>query len=190
MSQLVVLGPDLYNGTCGIALFLAAHAAVANSTSSKALAAAALSAAAGILRGRNPERLARLVGLGGGLGLGSIVTASRSSHAARRRRCARRCSRRGGVITADAHFSGSPARRPGWQRRRHLGLLRLYRQTRIRRCTRAGDQLREASACATPRRAPGQRSWTAPGSKPAQRHVARRGGLCLRFGVAGLGHRT
>ena len=42
VSQLVVLGPDLYNGACGIAVFLAAHAAVTGDTSSEALSRAAV----------------------------------------------------------------------------------------------------------------------------------------------------
>ena len=73
MSQLVVLGPDLYNGGCGIAVFLAAHAAVTGDPASQALARAAVARLRQDLRGRNPGRIARSVGLGGGLGLGSIV---------------------------------------------------------------------------------------------------------------------
>jgi type 2 lantibiotic biosynthesis protein LanM len=73
VSQLVVLGPDLYNGACGIALFLAAHAAVTGDESSASLSRAALAGLRRALHGRNPARTARSIGLGGGLGLGSIV---------------------------------------------------------------------------------------------------------------------
>jgi type 2 lantibiotic biosynthesis protein LanM len=73
VSQLVVLGPDLYNGTCGIALFLAAHAAVTKDTSSEELARAALVPVRDTLHGRSTARVARSLGLGGALGLGSIV---------------------------------------------------------------------------------------------------------------------
>src|SRR5262249_38253884 len=34
VSQLVVLGPDLYNGVCGLGVFLAAHAAVTGNEAS------------------------------------------------------------------------------------------------------------------------------------------------------------
>jgi type 2 lantibiotic biosynthesis protein LanM len=73
VAQLVVLGPDLYNGGCGIALFLAAHATVTGNTSSEALAREAIAGVRRHLRARNPARMARAVGVGGGLGLGSII---------------------------------------------------------------------------------------------------------------------
>ena len=73
VAQLVVLGPDVYNGVCGIALFLAAHASVTGDASSEALARAAIAGVRRLLRARNPARLARTVGVGGGLGLGSII---------------------------------------------------------------------------------------------------------------------
>lgn len=73
VSQLVALGPDLYNGCTGIALFLAAHAAVTANASSEIVARAALAALRQNLRGRNPARMARSLGVGAGLGLGSIV---------------------------------------------------------------------------------------------------------------------
>jgi len=75
ISQLVVLGPDLYNGACGIGVFLAAFGSVTGDAGAKGLA---LSAVAGLrrqLHTRNPARLARSLGIGGGLGLGSIVYA-------------------------------------------------------------------------------------------------------------------
>lgn len=73
VSQLVVLGPDLYNGNCGIAVFLAAHAAVTGDETSAALARDALAGLRSHLAGRNPARMARSLGIGGGLGLGSLV---------------------------------------------------------------------------------------------------------------------
>jgi type 2 lantibiotic biosynthesis protein LanM len=73
--QLVCLGPDLYNGTAGIALFLAAHAAVSRRESSGELARAALAHLRKNLRGRNAARFARALGTGGATGLGSIVYA-------------------------------------------------------------------------------------------------------------------
>ena len=75
VSQLVVLGPDLYNGNCGIALFLAAHSATRAQPPSGELALAAVAPIREALHGRTPARLARSVGLGGALGVGSIVYA-------------------------------------------------------------------------------------------------------------------
>jgi type 2 lantibiotic biosynthesis protein LanM len=73
--QLVCLGPDLYNGATGIALFLAAHAAVTDSKPSGELALAGLSHLRKNLKSRNAARMARALGIGGATGLGSIVYA-------------------------------------------------------------------------------------------------------------------
>lgn len=74
-GRFVALGPDLYNGNCGIALFLAAHAAVTGNNSSEELALAAVAHLRKNLRSRNAARMVRLLGLGGAAGLGSIVYA-------------------------------------------------------------------------------------------------------------------
>ena len=73
VSQLVVLGPDLYNGACGIAVFLAAHAALTGDVSSDALARAAV---AGLRSSRwAATRRGRLItGCRRGLGLGESST--------------------------------------------------------------------------------------------------------------------
>jgi type 2 lantibiotic biosynthesis protein LanM len=71
--QLVCLGPDLYNGVTGIAVFLAAHAAVTERQSSGELALAGISRLRKNLRSRNAARMARSLGVGGATGLGSIV---------------------------------------------------------------------------------------------------------------------
>jgi class II lanthipeptide synthase len=73
--QLVCLGPDLYNGTSGIAVFLAAYAAVTGHAPSAALARAALAHLRKNLKSRNAARFARALGIGGATGLGSIVYA-------------------------------------------------------------------------------------------------------------------
>ncbi len=73
--QLTCLGPELYNGVSGIALFLAAHATVAGSAPSRALALAGLAHVRKELKSRNAARMARGLGLGGATGLGSIVYA-------------------------------------------------------------------------------------------------------------------
>lgn len=71
--QLVCLGPDLYNGAAGIALFLAAHAQVAGHQPSGELALAALSHIRKNLRDAHAARVARALGLGAATGLGSVV---------------------------------------------------------------------------------------------------------------------
>jgi len=73
--QLVCLGPDLYNGTSGIALFLAAHAAATGAKTSSELALAAVARLRKNLSGRSAARLARALGIGGATGLGSVVYA-------------------------------------------------------------------------------------------------------------------
>ena len=73
VSQLACLGADLYNGGCGIALFLAAHAAVTGHESSRELALAAVAYLRQQLKRRSRSRLARGLGIGGATGLGSVI---------------------------------------------------------------------------------------------------------------------
>jgi type 2 lantibiotic biosynthesis protein LanM len=73
--QLMPLGPELYNGASGIAVFLAAHAAVRGCKPSGELALAALASLRKNLQSRNAARMARSLGIGAGSGLGSIVYA-------------------------------------------------------------------------------------------------------------------
>ncbi|HEY7052855.1 MAG TPA: type 2 lanthipeptide synthetase LanM family protein [Mycobacterium sp.] len=160
MSQLVVLGPDLYNGACGIALFLCAHAAVTHTTSSVELALAAVAPLRKTLRGNNSARTARSLGVGGGLGLGSIVYSLAVISALTG----------DGDVLADAHAAAElitdeviAADRQldvlGGSAGAVLGLLRLYRQTGC------PDALDRATACgrhllAQPRVGPcGSRMW-------------------------------
>jgi class II lanthipeptide synthase len=75
VAQLVCLGPDLYNGASGIAVFLAAHAAVTADEGSAQLAHAALAHIRRNLNGRNAPRFARSLGIGAATGLGSVVYA-------------------------------------------------------------------------------------------------------------------
>ena len=191
VSQLVVLGPDLYNGGCGIALFLAAHAAVTGDKSSEALARAAVAGLRHHLRGRNPARMARSVGIGGGLGLGSIVyglaviaalldddAILADAHAAAE------------LITDDLIAADRQLDVLGGSAGAILGLLRLHRQTGsddvlplAEKCGRrllAHDRIGPAS---------GERTWATPDFwPPAQRNVARRGGLRVQHGGVVLRH--
>ena len=71
--QLVGLGPDLYNGATGIALFLAAHGAVSGHAPSTELALAGVAHIRRNLTSRSASRFARSLGIGAATGLGSIV---------------------------------------------------------------------------------------------------------------------
>ena len=73
MSQVVPIGHDLYNGALGIALFLAAAASTRQDTNAYELARRAVAPVKGILLSDGRHRLARAVGTGGYLGLGSLV---------------------------------------------------------------------------------------------------------------------
>ncbi|MCC8971582.1 type 2 lanthipeptide synthetase LanM family protein [Bradyrhizobium brasilense] len=73
--QLAPMGPDLYNGVSGIALFLAAHAAISSCDLSKQLSLAAIAHLRKSLKGRNAARVARSLGIGGATGMGSVVYA-------------------------------------------------------------------------------------------------------------------
>jgi type 2 lantibiotic biosynthesis protein LanM len=75
VAQLVPLGPDLYNGISGIAVFLAATSTVTGQSSSKELALEAMTRLRKNLKSRNAARIARVLGIGGAFGLGSIVYA-------------------------------------------------------------------------------------------------------------------
>jgi type 2 lantibiotic biosynthesis protein LanM len=74
-GQLVTLGSDLYNGSSGIALFLAAYARYANDPVSRELAFKALAATRLQFAQPSAPRLARGLGIGGASGLGSVVYA-------------------------------------------------------------------------------------------------------------------
>jgi type 2 lantibiotic biosynthesis protein LanM len=73
VSRLTVLGPDLYNGNCGIAMFFAAHAVATQRATSAEFALASLAQIRQDLKSRSAARLARSWGIGGATGLGSIV---------------------------------------------------------------------------------------------------------------------
>ena len=73
--QLVCVGPDLYSGVSGIAVFLAAHAAVTGQSASAELALAAMAHVRKKLKDPNAARFARSLGTGGATGLGSLIYA-------------------------------------------------------------------------------------------------------------------
>ncbi len=163
--QLVCLGPDLYNGASGIAVFLAAHAAAAGSNPSGALALAALSHFRKTLHGRNAARMARTLGIGGTLGLGSIVYAltvmADCLHDKDLLDDAQRAADlfTDGLIAADQQLDVM-----GGSAGAILGLLRLYRDTKsaavLGRATKCGEHLLGQSRVGEADR----RSWIGQGS--------------------------
>jgi lantibiotic modifying enzyme len=163
VSQLVVLGSDLYNGHVGVALFFAAHAATTGDSASKTLAYAAVASLRRNLRGRNPARLARSIGIGAGLGLGSVVyglsvmaelldddAILADAHAAAE------------LITDDVIAADSRLDVLGGSAGAVLGLLRLYRQTGSERALMLAEKC-GAGLLSHKRVGPhGARSWAAP----------------------------
>jgi type 2 lantibiotic biosynthesis protein LanM len=189
--QLVCLGPDLYNGVSGIAVFLAAHAAVTGCKSSGELALAGMSHLRKNLRGRNAARMARSLGIGGATGLGSIVYAltvmSKSLH--------------DDDLLADAHVAAElftddliAADKQldvmGGSAGAILGLLRLYRDTQ------SSDVLKRAIKCGEyllrqPRVGPeGHRGWSGQGSGPHGLNGMSHGAAGFAYALASLSAAT
>ena len=165
--QLVCLGPDLYNGVSGIALFLAAHAAATGSQSSAELALCGLAQLRRDLHSRNAARLARSIGIGAATGLGSIVYAltaiAKSLGDANLLTDAHVAAQLfiDDLIAADKQLDVM-----GGSAGAVLGLLRLYRDTQsqdaLKRAIRCGEHLLAQQRVG----AEGRRSWSGQGSGP------------------------
>ncbi len=164
VSQLVCLGPELYNGVSGIALFLAAHSVVTGSGPSAELALAGVAHLRKNLRSRNAARLARSLGVGGAAGLGSIVYAltvmSKCLHDDGLLADAQSAAK---LFTDDLIAADKQLDVIGGSAGAILGLLRLYRDTQ------SGDVLSRAAKCGEhlmgkSRLGPqGRRSWVGQG---------------------------
>ena len=144
--QLVCLGPDLYNGICGIAVFLAAHATVTGRGSSGELALAALSHIRKDLRSRNAARRARSLGLGAATGLGSIIyTLTTMSKNLQNKSLLADAHAAAELITDDLIAADKQLDVMGGSAGAILCLLRLYRDTNssdaLRRAERCGEHL-------------------------------------------------
>ncbi len=190
-SQLVCLGPDLYNGICGIGVFLAAHAAVTGNKASAELAYAGLAQLRKNLKSRNAARMARALGLGGAVGLGSVVYAlavmakclQDDGLLADARQAAELFT--DDLITADKQLdvvSGSAGA--------ILGLLRLYRDTRsddvLRRAVKCGEHL-----LGQPRLGPeGRRTWVGQGSGPRGLNGMSHGAAGFAYALTSLAQTT
>lgn len=189
--QLVCLGPDLYNGVSGIALFLAAHAATTGSQSSSDLAFAALSHLRKTLRGQHAARMARALGIGGALGMGSIVYALTviakclDSDALRADAlcAAELCS--DALIAADKHLDVM-----GGSAGAILGLLRLYRDTQsdavLGRATKCGEHLLAQGRVG----AAGRRTWVGQGSGERGLNGMSHGAAGFAYALASLAAAT
>ncbi len=181
--QLVCLGPDLYNGSSGIALFLAAHAAATGSEPSGALALAAVALLRKNLTSRNAPRLARALGIGAATGLGSIVYAlavmakclDNGDLLAGADAAAKLCTDE--LIAADKQLDVM-----GGSAGAILGLLRLYRDSQsaavLDRASKCGEHLLAQRRLG----AEGYRSWVGQG-------VGAQGvGATHTHGLTGMSH--
>jgi type 2 lantibiotic biosynthesis protein LanM len=191
VSQLVVLGPHLYNGLGGIGVFLAAHARVTGRKSSQELALAAVSHLRKDLSSRNSARLARSLGIGGAVGLGSIVYALATMSSLLNDDTLLGDALVGAVlftdelIAADKQLDVMSGSAGGI-----LGLLRLYRDSR------AADVLRRAERCgehllSQPRLGPaGRRSWIGQGLGPRPLNGMSHGAAGFAYALAELAAAT
>jgi len=177
--QLVCLGPDLYNGCAGIAVFLAAHAATTGCGPSAELALAAVTQLRKNLTSRNAPRLARALGIGAATGLGSIVYALAVMA---------KCLDNGDLL-ADAEAAAKlftdeliaadkQLDAMGGSAGAILGLLRLHRDTRsaaaLGRAVKCGEHLLAQRRVG----AAGRRSWVGQGASAT----------ALTHGLTGMSH--
>ena len=187
----MTLGPDLYNGRSGIALFLAAHAAVTGRAASAELALAAVAHLRSGLRGHNSARLARSLGLGGGIGLGSVVYALNvmsnmlnddelpaDAHAAAE------------LFTDDLIAANEQLDILAGSAGGILGLLRLHRDSPsadvLARATKCGEHL-----LAKPRLdVQGRRSWLGTGLGPRPLNGMAHGAAGFAYALASLAAAT
>ncbi|MGE0421867.1 MAG: type 2 lanthipeptide synthetase LanM family protein [Reyranellaceae bacterium] len=191
VSQLAVLGPDLYNGVCGIGVFLAAHAAATGATASGELARAAVARLRRDLAGRGAARMVRTLGIGGATGLGSIVYGL-SVMAQQLRDDALRADAHAaaGLFSADLIAADRRLDVIGGSAGAILCLLRLHRDTG------ADDVLRLALRCgehlmAQPRVGePGRRSWISPGPHRQPLNGMSHGAAGFAYALASLAAAT
>jgi len=162
--QLVALGTDLYNGTAGLSVFLSAHAAVTEKSASRELAFAGVARVRKQIRSRNAARIARSLGLGGGIGLGSIVYAltimSKNLRDPGLRDDAHRASE---LLTDELIAADKRLDVIGGSAGAILSLLRLYRdgqsETVLRRAVKCGEHLLAQGRLGEP----GRRRWVGQG---------------------------
>ena len=187
ICQLVPLGADLYNGTSGIAVFLAAHAFVTGREASRELALAGISSLRKHLRSRSPARMARSIGIGGAVGLGSFVYAltvmSKCLHDDKLLADAQKAAElfTDDLIAADKHLDVIGGSAGGI-----LGLLRLYRDTKsdvvLKRAEKCGDHLLGQRQIGLE----GRRSWSVAGPRPQGLNGMAHGAAGFAYALASL----
>ncbi|HYQ05941.1 MAG TPA: type 2 lanthipeptide synthetase LanM family protein [Xanthobacteraceae bacterium] len=185
--QLVCLGPDLYNGATGIALFLAAHAAVSGHAASAELALAGLAHVRRNLKSRSAARFARSLGIGAATGLGSIVygfaVIAKSTGDATLLQDAQAAVRlfTDELITADKQLDVM-----GGAAGAVLALLRLHRDTQLddalTRAIRCGEHLLASDRVGDGR----QRSWIGQGFGGAGLNGMSHGAAGFAYALAAL----
>ena len=189
--QLVCLGPDLYNGATGIAVFLAAHAKVTGNAASAELARCAVASLRKNLKSRSAARFARSLGCGGAVGLGSIVYALTvmaqclDDHTLRADAEVAAALITDELIASDTQLdviSGSAGA--------ILGLLRLYRDTGsgdiLDRAVRCGEHILSAKR----QGADGRRSWIGQGLGTQPLNGMSHGAAGFAFALASLADAT
>ncbi|HET7912765.1 MAG TPA: type 2 lanthipeptide synthetase LanM, partial [Pseudolabrys sp.] len=189
--QLVTLGPDLYNGTAGLSLFLSAHAAVAGQSASADLALAGVARLRKQLKSRNAARIARSLGVGGAIGLGSAVYAltvmSKNLRDPGLRDDAHRAAElmTDELVAADKRLdviAGSAGA--------ILCLLRLYRDGQsegaLRRAIKCGEHLLAQQRMGET----GRRSWVGQGMGPRPLNGMSHGAAGFAYALASLSAAT
>jgi type 2 lantibiotic biosynthesis protein LanM len=162
--QLVCLDQSLYNGNSGIAVFLAAHAATRSNSSSAELALAAVALLRKNLRSRNAGRITRSMGVGGAVGLGSVVYAlCVMSRCLKNDDLLADALRAADLFTDELIAADKQLDVIGGSAGGILSLLRLYRDTQsedvLKRAIKCGEHL-----MSQPRLGPeGRRSWVGQG---------------------------
>ena len=189
--QLVCLGPDLYNGAPGIAVFLAAHAAVTGNKASGDLARAATAHLRKELKSRNAARMARSLGIGGATGLGSIVYAlAVMAESLRDKALLADAQAAAALFTDDLIAADKQLDVMGGSAGAILGLLRLYRDSQsddaLKRATKCGDHLLRQPRVG----AEGRRVWSGQGSPPHGLNGMSHGAAGFAYALASLSTAT
>jgi type 2 lantibiotic biosynthesis protein LanM len=185
--QISCLGPELYNGVSGIAVFLAAHAAVSGNAGSRALALAALTHLRKELKSRNAARMARGLGIGGASGLGSIIYALTVAASFLRDETLRADAERAAALFSDALIAADKQLDVmGGSAGAILALLRLHRDTgsaeALARAVKCGEHL-----VAQPRVGEeGRRCWSGQGAGPHGLNGMSHGAAGFAYALAAL----
>lgn len=164
ICSLSVLGPDLYNGMCGISVFCAALGKVANAQLATNLALSCLESIRSTLSGSSAARSARALGLGAGTGLGSVIYAlCLTSELTGRRELLDDAIQAAELMSKKLIDSDRVLDVLGGSAGAILGLLRLYREVEetsiLDRAVRCGDHLLSQPRIGMP----GCRSWPSTG---------------------------